>query len=169
MTRFLTPYLAFYSGLALFMDCDMLCLTDIAQVLEELPTQPDKDVWACQHNYTPKTTTKFLGQTQTKYPRKNWSSFMVFDAERCTTLTPYYVNTATGLDLHRFQWTTDEQIGSLPLEWNHLVGEYEPNPKAKVLHYTLGGPYFKDYENCDHADLWFAEYQNMTGKSWKAS
>ena len=71
--------------------------------------------------------TKFDGHVQTTYPRKNWSSVMLFNNSRCTALTPAYVNRASGLELHRFYWLQDEEIGSLPREWNHLVGDYDPN------------------------------------------
>jgi hypothetical protein len=109
----------------------------------------------------PKTARKFLDQVQTKYPRKNWSSMMIFNNERCKALTPDYVNSAPGLDLHRFKWLDDSQIGSLPLEWNWLVEEYPHKPAAKIVHYTLGGPYFDEYRHCDYAEEWFAEFESM--------
>jgi len=161
MTRFLVPYLSGYRGYSIFMDCDMICLTDIAELMDYVRSDPNKAVWVCPHNYIPKTKTKFLGQTQTIYPRKNWSSLMVFKNEACKALTPEYVNTATGLELHQFKWISDDQIGFLPLEYNWLVGEYEPNPNAKILHYTLGTPCFPEYKNCDHADLWRNEFYSM--------
>ena len=69
---------------------------------------------------------------------------------------------ASGLDLHRFRWIEDEAIGELPLEWNWLVGEYSYRPDAKVVHYTLGGPYFEEYRDCDYAAEWFAELEALT-------
>jgi hypothetical protein len=71
------------------------------------------------------------------------------------------VNSASGLELHRFAWIDERLIGDLPLEWNWLVGEYEYNRNAKMVHYTLGGPYFPEYRNCDYAQEWFAEYDAM--------
>jgi hypothetical protein len=109
----------------------------------------------------PKGERKFLDQVQTKYPRKNWSSLMLFNNARCRALTPDYVNSASGLELHRFAWMEDRLIGELPLEWNWLVTEYRYNPNAKIVHYTLGGPYFPEYRNCDYADEWFAELESM--------
>ncbi len=156
-TRFLVPYLSDYQGYSIFLDCDMLCRVDIGDVLLPVLADPDKAVYVCQHDYTPTTATKFLGNPQTVYPRKNWSSFTVFANAHCRALTPDYVNTASGLELHRFLWTADECVGALPLEWNWLVGEYPPNPDAKILHYTLGGPWFHASAQCDHADLWLAE------------
>ena len=162
ITRFLVPYLSGYKGHSIFMDCDMLCLTDITNIWLEIGGQLDKAVLVCQHDYTSKTFTKFLGQSNSNYPRKNWSSFMVFNNAKCKVLTPDYANTASGLDLHRFNWLKDEEIGSLPLEWNWLVGEYNKNPNAKFLHYTLGGPWFRDCEDCDYADEWFNEFQQAS-------
>ncbi len=87
---------------------------------------------------------------------------MLMNNERCRALTPEFVNTASGLELHRFKWLRDEEIGELPLEWNWLVEEYKYNPAAKVAHFTRGGPYFKDYRNCDYADEWRAEFALMS-------
>lgn len=162
MTRFLVPFLCDYAGYAVFFDCDMLCQGNVYDLLTRVQADTPRAVWCAQHDYVPKTATKFLGQAQTAYPRKNWSSAMVFDAAACRTLTPDYVNTATGLDLHRMTWAGgDEQIGHLPLSWNWLVGEYEPRPDAQCLHYTLGTPCFADYATCEHSDRWWEEYERM--------
>jgi hypothetical protein len=154
LTRFLVPALSGFEGWSLFMDCDMLCRADIGQLTAQVESNPDKAVLVCQHDYVPKTERKFLDQVQTKYPRKNWSSLMLFNNARCRALTPDYVNSATGLELHRFAWTEDALIGALPLEWNWLVGEYPHNAQAKIVHFTLGGPYFDEYRDCDYADEW---------------
>jgi hypothetical protein len=161
MTRFLVPALSEFKGWSLFMDCDMLCRTDIAEIVGQIERQPDKAVLVCQHDYVPKTERKFLDQVQTKYPRKNWSSFMLFNNARCRSLTPEYVNSASGLDLHRFRWTEDAAIGELALEWNWLVAEYEYNPAAKMAHFTLGGPWFAEFRDCDYADEWRAELARL--------
>jgi hypothetical protein len=160
MTRFLVPALSEYRGWSLYMDCDMLCRTDIAE-LAARTAETEKSVIVCKHDYEPKAGRKFLNQVQTKYPRKNWSSLMLFNNERCRGLTPQYVNSASGLDLHRFAWVEDGLIGELPLEWNWLVGEYDCNPAAKIAHFTLGGPYFDEYRQCDYADEWFAEFESL--------
>ena len=162
LTRFLVPALSQYRGWSVFLDCDMLCRVDIAELAAECERQADKAVLVCKHDYVPKTERKFLGQVQTKYPRKNWSSLMLFNNERCSALSAEYVNAASGLELHRFAWTGDATIGALPLEWNWLVGEYEYNPRAKIVHYTLGGPYFDDYRDCDYAAEWFDEFRSMS-------
>jgi len=161
LTRFLVPALSQYRGWSLFMDCDMLCRADIAELAAFTEHSADKAVLVCKHEYVPKTARKFLGQVQTKYERKNWSSFMLLNNALCPALTPAYVNSASGLELHRFAWIEDAKIGALPLEWNWLVGEYPHNPGAKVAHYTLGGPYFEEYRNCDYAAEWFEENRRM--------
>jgi hypothetical protein len=161
LTRFLVPALSSFEGWSVFMDCDMLCRTDLAEIEREMARQPDKAVLVCQHDYVPKTERKFLGHVQTRYPRKNWSSFMVFNNARCKALSLDYVNSAPGLDLHGFKWIDDAAIGALPLEWNWLVGEYPHNPDAKIAHFTLGGPYFAEYRDCDYSDEWRAEFEAM--------
>lgn len=161
-TRFLVPYLSGFTGWSLFMDCDMLCVADIAELWtlqsEEFP------VMCVKHDYEPVEGSKFLGQVQTKYEKKNWSSVMLFNNERCTALTPAVVESESGLFLHQFKWLEgDFQIGSLPPEWNYLVGEPVNSVKApKLIHFTLGGPYFAEYANCEYADLWRDEFDRAT-------
>lgn len=166
-TRFLVPYLSRYEGVSVFLDCDMLCRVDIWELMGYVDAQPEKAVLVCQHDYVPKTATKMDGQVQTVYPRKNWSSLMVFQNAKCRSLTRKYVNTASGGELHQFAWVPDKAIGALPLTWNHLVGEYAPNPHAEMLHYTLGGPWMAGHEDCDHADQWNRERDAMLGRPAK--
>jgi hypothetical protein len=161
ITRFLVPALSGYQGWSIFMDCDMLCRADIARLAAQIERHPDKAVLVCKHDYTPRTERKFLGHVQTKYTRKNWSSLMLFNNARCRSLTSDYVNTASGLELHRFAWIDDASIGELSLDWNWLVGEYEYNPNARIVHFTIGGPYFAAYRDCDYAAEWFAERDSM--------
>lgn len=154
LTRFLVPFLSNYEGRSLFLDCDMLCQGDIAEVFAHAEMDPFKACFVVQHDYVPKTATKMDGQVQSVYPRKNWSSVMLFQNSLCHRLTPEYVNTASPAELHRFHWLHDRHLGALPVEWNHLVGEYEPNPNAKLLHYTLGGPWFPGYDHGPEAARW---------------
>jgi hypothetical protein len=158
-SRFIIPHLMNYQGWALFMDCDMLMMADIAELWR---LRDDKyAVQVSKHDYTPKDETKFLGQVQTKYAKKNWSSFMLLNCKKCPTLTPDYVNKASGLELHQFKWLENEElIGSLPLEWNWLVGEYPYKKDVKNVHYTDGGPYFKEYNTCDYSSEWYNVYTN---------
>jgi len=160
-SRFIIPHLMNYQGWALFMDCDMLMYEDIAELWR---LRDDRyAVQVCKHDYVPKEKTKFLGQTQTAYPKKNWSSFMLMNCKKCTQLTPNYVNRASGLELHQFKWLESEDlIGEIPLEWNWLVGEYEYIKEPKNVHYTKGGPWFKDYKDCDYSQDWFVNYNEIT-------
>lgn len=148
-TRFLVPYLSEYKGWSLFVDCDMLIRSDIVDLFE---LADDSDVMCVKHDYTPKTKSKFLGAEQTKYKCKNWSSVMLFNNEKCKRLTKNYVNTSSGLHLHQFDWTS--KVGELPRSWNHLVGEDSPS-ETDLVHFTLGGPYFEEYQDCEYADEWW--------------
>ena len=159
-SRFLTPWLCNYQGWAVFMDCDMIMLDDIAKLWKL--REPQFAVQVAKHDYVPVSDRKFLGETQTKYEKKNWSSVMLMNCEKCTALTPEFVNTASGLELHQFKWLdNDGLIGELPKNWNHLVGEYEPQPNASLIHYTLGGPYFNEYKECEFSKEWFEEQEKL--------
>jgi hypothetical protein len=161
-SRFLVPYLCDYQGWALFMDCDMLMLDDIASLWAHC--DEDYAVQVVKHDHRPAEATKFLGQAQTTYEKKNWSSVMLFNCAKCTALTKEYVNEASGLELHRFQWLGDDNlIGEIPARWNHLV-DYDPALPPEDLsniHFTTGGPYFDEFKDCGYADLWFAEREQM--------
>ena len=158
-TRFLVPHLMGYQGWAIFMDCDMLVRGDIAALWAERDEQ--YAVQCVQHNHVPSETVKFLGEVQSAYPKKNWSSLMLLNCCRCTALTPDYVNSATGLELHRFHWLAgDHEIGAVPEGWNHLVAVQDPAKAeaAQLLHWTLGGPWFKTQRTMGAALAaeWFA-------------
>ena len=159
-SRFMVPYLSNYKGWSIFMDCDMMFRSDIKD-LWDLRTYR-YSVMCCQHDYEPKQGIKFRGAKNEPFPKKNWSSFMMMNNEKCRALSLPYVNEASGLDLHQFKWLESEDlIGSLPLSWNWLVSEYDYNPKADNVHFTLGGPYFKGYEKSDYANEWFRVYNDL--------
>jgi lipopolysaccharide biosynthesis glycosyltransferase len=161
MTRFLVPYLSEYKGWSIFLDCDMIVTTDITELWD---LQDDNYAVMCtKHEYTPNTEYKFLNQKQTKYNKKNWSSVMLFNNAKCRQLTPSVVNNESGMFLHQFKWIDNEDIGSIPLEWNFLVGEQQVSPLLpKLIHYTLGGPYFKDYNKVDYACEWNEQLEYMS-------
>jgi hypothetical protein len=159
-SRFLVPYLSGYEGWSVFMDCDMLVRDNIAKLWA---LRDDRfAVQVVKHDHRPREQTKFLGERQTSYQKKNWSSVMLFNNLLCATLTPEYVNSASGLDLHQFGWLGDERlIGDLPPRWNHLVGYDAPTGEVSLAHFTVGGPYFPEYADCEFADEWRAEREAM--------
>jgi hypothetical protein len=159
-SRFLVPWLCGFEGWAIFMDCDMLVREDIAKLWKLRDER--YAVQVVKHMHVPREETKFLGAVQTKYEKKNWSSVMLLNCARCTALTPDYVNRATGLELHQFKWLGDDDlIGAIPPQWNHLVGYDAPRRDASLVHYTIGGPWFREYEQCEYADAWRAELRGM--------
>jgi lipopolysaccharide biosynthesis glycosyltransferase len=168
-TRFLVPELCDYKGWALFMDCDMILLTDI----QELFDQADEKyaVMCVHHDYTPREGFKMDGQKQSIYPRKNWSSVMLFNCGHPSNkqINSSVVNNTeiTGKYLHRFSWLQDSEIGQLSHEWNWLTDWYkEPEDgKPKLLHYTEGGPWFENYRDCDYHKEWKIELADMMNVS----
>ncbi len=162
-SRFFTPFLAGFSGWALFCDCDFLWLGDIAGLAGY--ARGPKAIYCVQHDYRPKETTKMDRAVQTLYPRKNWSSLMLFDCGHAAvrSLTPELINRATGAYLHRMQWVADEDIGALPVEWNWLEGWNEKPAQGtpKAVHFTRGGPWFPQWGNVDYGELWRAEHAEM--------
>ena len=159
LTRFLTPYLAGYSGWALFCDCDFLFRGDISTLLDY--ADGAKACFVVPHDYRPTEAVKMDNKAQHQYPRKNWSSFMLLNCqhEQVEKLTPELVNIASGMYLHRFEWLTDDVIGYLPVTFNYLEGwhtsEVEPDPIA--VHFTRGGPWFKDYVDVEYGREWMQE------------
>jgi len=153
-TRFLVPQLMDYQGWAIFIDGDMVVRDDISQLWNL--RDDSMDVMVVQHDYQTRSSTKYLGSKNENYPRKNWSSVILWNcgslAHRC--LTSEFVERAPGSYLHRFAWLQDSRIGSLPLEWNWLPDEYGANDHAKLLHYTLGTPCFPEFADVPQAREW---------------
>ena len=166
-SRFLAPYLCGFQGWAIFMDCDMLVRDDIARLWALRDER--YAVQVVKHTHVPKEDTKFLGAVQTKYEKKNWSSVMLMNCARCTALTPEFVSTASGLQLHQFKWLDgDHLIGELPSAWNHLVGYDAPREDASLVHFTIGGPYFDEYADCEYADEWRRNREAMLAVNQRA-
>lgn len=153
-SRFLVPYLA-QSGWALFMDGDMLVRGNIGRMLQN-SLDPEKAVYCVKHRHEPPPGVKMDDQIQTRYARKNWSSFMVFNCDHPSNkaVMPGIVNTFPGRDLHRFCWLKDDEIGELGPEYNFLVGHSDPSINPKVVHFTSGTPDMPGYENVPFADEW---------------
>lgn len=155
-SRFLTPYLCGFDGWALFADGDMVCRADLAELWSL--RDPRFALQVVKHDYQTKAAMKYLGNKNENYPRKNWSSVMLFNCDhpKHRLLTPEFLQRSTGKFLHRFEWLDDGEIGELPKAWNWLTTEYEDNYEAKLLHYTLGTPCFADYRHAEMADEWHA-------------
>ena len=157
-SRFLTPYLSNFKGWTIFTDGDMVCQGDLKELIDMI--DPSKAVMVVKHDYQTKAAQKYLGNINENYPRKNWSSVILWNCDhpKHKILTPDFVSKQTGKFLHRFSWLDDQDIGELPLDWNWLASEYKVNREAKLIHYTLGTPCFKDYKNSDMADIWYHYY-----------
>ena len=155
-SRFLVPNLAGYKGWALFCDCDFIFLEDISKLIKDLDNS--KAVYCVKHDYTPKEKHKMDGQKQTIYPRKNWSSFILYNCSHPSTksLTVETVNKESGAYLHQFKWCKDNEIGSLDERWNYLEGWTSNHNKAKpfAVHFTRGGPWFSEWQDVEFANEW---------------
>ncbi len=160
-SRFLTPYLKNFSGWAIFADGDMVCQSDIKE-LWNLKDE-SKAILVVKHDYKTKAQQKYLGNKNENYPRKNWSSLILWNCShpKHKILTPDFIAKQSGKYLHRFSWLDDDEIGILPIEWNWLAIEYPENMQAKLIHYTLGTPCFRDYANSDMSDIWHETYKRV--------
>lgn len=160
-SRFLTPWLMEFNGWAIFADGDMICLDDVAKLWAL--RDETKAVQVVQHNYQTKAHDKYLGNKNENYPRKNWSSVILWNCAhpKHKILTPEFVMQQTGAFLHRFTWLDDSEVGALPKEWNWLTTEYEDNYQASLLHYTLGTPCFKDYAHSEMSDVWHEAHERI--------
>ena len=158
--RFLVPHLA-KSGWALFCDGDMLFRGNVCRVLDTL--DPRFAVYCVKHRHEPDAREKMDGQIQTKYHRKNWSSWMIFNCDHPANkrLTLEMVNTLPGRDLHRFCWLGDDEIGELPPEWNYLVGYTKGVENPRCVHFTSGTPDMSGYAHVEYADEWRAELYRL--------
>lgn len=152
--------------LCIFVDCDFVFTKDIKllieQVLDSAATNQDAKVYCVKHDYDPQNKLKMDQMQQTRYNKKLWTSLMVFDMDRLPkdVLTPNQVNTFTGRELHQFFWLENEnEIGALPESWNFIPNHSEKNVDTiSAIHYTEGGPWFEDYAQCKHAELWLDYY-----------
>ena len=167
-TRFLVPHLNHYTGWAAFVDCDFLFQTDANKLFELADDR--YAVMVVKHDYAVHDgSAKMDGKVQTTYPRKNWSSLILFNCAHPQTrrLTPDVANRESGAYLHRFQWLDDAAIGAVPETWNWLEG-WSAKPASgapNVVHYTRGGPWFADWQNVDYGDLWLAEAARLAKPS----
>ena len=156
-TRFLVPHLMSYTGWAIFIDGDMILRDDIVKLWNL--RESHCDVMVVKHDYKTRMKKKYLGSKNEDYPRKNWSSVILWNCSSWPNrkLTPEFVQSQPGSYLHRFSWLDDDRIGELPKGWNWLPDEYGANPEAKLLHYTLGTPCFHEFADTPQADEWHRE------------
>ena len=158
-SRFLVPALNNYNGWAIFCDCDFIFFEDISNILVDI--DQSKAVYCVQHDYAPKEKHKMDGQKQTIYPRKNWSSFILFNCSHPSNkkLSVDLVNAETGSFLHQFKWLEDHEIGSLDERWNWLEGwtSNHNDKKPYAVHYTRGGPWFDEWQDVEFASEWTKE------------
>ena len=161
ISRFLVPYLSNFKGVSLYVDCDFIFMDDVYKLLKEYNKNRSKSLWCVKHNYIIKNKKKFLGNTQYKYLRKNWSSLMMFNNKKCKILKPAFVEKANGLYLHRFEWLKNKEIKGLDKKWNVLIGEQKIPVNPKAIHFTVGGPYFKDFKNTQMAIYWRKYYNKV--------
>ena len=169
-SRFLVPELNEFSGWALFCDCDILFLEDVNNLFNL--ANEKYAVMCVQHDYKPKEGVKMDGKAQTLYPRKNWSSLVLWNCSHPSNkaITKELINQpdTTGKYLHRFSWLKDEEIGSISHHWNWLVGWYkEPEDGSpRAIHYTEGGPWFENYRHCEYHQVWKDQLQTMMKSSF---
>jgi len=170
-TRFLVPALNNYQGWALFIDSDMIFLSDIKKLFSYAD---DKYAVMCvKHKHQPPANSiKMDHRLQLQYYRKNWSSFVLWNCghPKNKFMTLEMVNHQPGGWMHAFEWLKDEEIGALPFSYNYISGVSPPmevkEAKGKerdlpdVIHYTEGGPWFSNCKHVAFSDLWDLEYNN---------
>lgn len=156
-SRFLVPHLMGFKGWAIFIDGDMILREDISKLWQL--RNKSKAVLVVKHDYKTRMKKKYLGQKNEDYPRKNWSSVILWNCEHPANqiLLPQFVENATGAKLHRFTWLQDDEIGDLPKVWNWLPDEFGRNHEAKLLHFTLGTPCFQEFATTPMGDEWHKE------------
>jgi hypothetical protein len=156
-TRFLVPAIMNYNGWALFCDCDFVWTDDIRELFNQV--NDNYAVMVVKHEHKPTNTVKMDGAQQTQYPRKNWSSMIMWNCGHPSNagLTPEKVNSESGQYLHRFEWLKDDEIGELNIKYNFLVGwnNEKQHGKPVAYHWTEGGPWFEKYHDCEYKDVWY--------------
>jgi hypothetical protein len=157
-TRFYSPLINHFKDTVLFCDNDFLWKCNPTELLQYLG---DNDVAVVKHDLKEVKGDKMDGIKNKWYPKKCWSSLMLFNAEKCKKLSKEYLDNATPKELHEFDWVDDDKIGEIPVEYNHLVGYYPKHDNIKAIHYTNGGPWFDEYKNSEMAELWWNVYEGL--------
>ncbi len=166
-SRFLVPFLMGFDGWAIFADGDMVCLDDIKNLLDLRDNKFALQV--IKHDYKTKYKTKYFGQKNEDYPRKNWSSLILWNCshKKNKILTPEFISDKDGSFLHRFKWLNDIEIGEIKKEWNWLAMEYPEKKDLKLIHYTLGTPCFKEFENTSLSKHWHDSFKRLLDGFYK--
>lgn len=162
IARFFVPHLT--GGWALFADCDILLTDDIWKIFDAVNFDDPKAVYVVQHHHNPREAVKMDGQVQTVYRRKNWSSVILWNCDHPAhaRLTLEYLNSVPGRTLHAFDWLHEHEIGELHQTWNYLAGVFPLiQTTPKLIHYTVGGPWFDEYRDVDFGELWVKEYDGL--------
>ena len=154
--------------LVMFVDCDFVWTSDIGIMFKELEMKKIRNksttpVYCVHHNYKPTTLVKMDTVEQTSYNKKLWSSMMVFDMdhEDNSKLTKDCVNVESGNWLHSFNWVENpNSLGIIDESWNFIPDHSEKNTSViNAIHYTEGGPWFKEYRQCSYGNLWWNTYE----------
>jgi len=157
-TRFYVPMLSHYKGKSLFVDNDFVFKCNPTELEQYLR---DKPVACVKHKLDNIHDNKMDGVKNKSYPRKCWSSLMLFDNNKLKHLTKEYLDNASPADLHQFAWVKDNEIGRIPLKYNHLVGYYKKHKYIKAIHYTQGGPWFDEYKDSELSEEWWSVYKSL--------
>lgn len=158
IARFFIPFICDYQGWALFTDGDVLFRDDVGNLLALADQRCAIQV--VHHPPQLEERQKKDGHIQQAYPRKNWSSVMLWNCGHAANrrLTVDVLNSWPGRDLHAFKWLDDDALlGELPARWNHLVGIHPPMPDPAVVHFTLGTPDLPGRADSPFAQEWFYE------------
>ena len=160
-SRFLVPYLMNFKGWAIYADGDMVCLEDIKKLWNLRDNK--YAIQVVKHDYKTKIKNKYWGNKNENYPRKNWSSLILWNCEHKShkILTPDFIQKQTGAFLHRFNWIKDSEIGDINKEWNWLAMEYEEKQDINLIHYTIGTPCFEEYQNSSLSFHWKKSFLSM--------
>jgi len=157
-TRFYVPLLSKWKGVSMFCDNDFLWKCNPEELLDYLE---DHKMAVVKHEDYEAIGSKMDGVKNKSYPRKNWSSLMLFNnIDFKGVLSKKYLDNASPADLHQFAWCCDNCIGDLPKKYNCLVGHYNCN-NAKAFHYTNGGPWFKEYKDKEKSLAWWEVYESL--------
>ena len=166
-SRFLVPHLMNFKGWAIYVDGDMICVEDIKKLWD---LRDEKyAVQVVQHDYQTKVKKKYWGNKNENYPRKNWSSVVIWNCEheKHKILSPNFIQNQTGSFLHRFHWLNDDEIGDIDKKWNWLAMEYEEKKGINLIHYTIGTPCFKEYSNEAFSSYWNKSFSNSLDGYYK--